>query len=505
MTYRIYTRVSTDEQVDGTSLQNQKITCIEFVKRLLSSKVTKENVDWVLYEECGASGGSMERPALTKLRREICQGDIVVTTKPDRLSRSIRDIIHLVLTEFEKKGVLYKTVEGSIDTQSPTGKLLFCQLASFADFERSLILERTIKGRRHRTLKDGKYSGGRPPYGYKLVEKQLYPDETEFPIAKRIFNLLLKGYGGKTICTILNAEKVPTRHGRPWERSMIYYMARSPLMTGRKCFARRGLINGTRRYKAMKDWEIAEEMTHEPIISDKERNIILAKMEARRTSFGSNRSISSGFLLSSIHCDHCGRKLIGNTARFKLASGEFKKLGYYQCITYQNVSKDLCPFRSIRQDRVEADVITKIRELVANYGNQAYVQKQIDAEMRRRAKENPDSRNLILKRVAEIDRNIHKWQRAFEHGGLSEKVAVERLNNLAREREQLIESAKQQEATNNQNILFEDKIEMLKQLAGNFNDLWASFTNEQRKQIVGFVVKDIRVDKDKNIAIEWKL
>ena len=91
-----------------------------------------------------ASGARHERPVLTKLLAELQKGDVLVTFKLDRLGRSL---LHLVKTlgDLEARGIGFETLDG-VSTQGPTGKLVLHILGSVAQFERQLLIERTMAG-----------------------------------------------------------------------------------------------------------------------------------------------------------------------------------------------------------------------------------------------------------------------------------------------------------------------------------------------------------------------
>lgn len=101
-----------------------------------------------------------ERPELDKMVAHLREGDTVVVWKLDRLGRSLRHLVNLV-GSFKEIGVDFVSINDQIDTTSSQGRLMFNIFASFAEFERELISERTKAGlanaRRH-----GR-KGGRKP------------------------------------------------------------------------------------------------------------------------------------------------------------------------------------------------------------------------------------------------------------------------------------------------------------------------------------------------------
>ena len=92
-----------------------------------------------------ASGGRFDRPALHRLLDELRPGDIVVVWKLDRLARSLKDMLTL-LDRIEAAGAGFRSLTEAVDTTTPPGRMMMQMLGAFAEFERSLIRERTLAG-----------------------------------------------------------------------------------------------------------------------------------------------------------------------------------------------------------------------------------------------------------------------------------------------------------------------------------------------------------------------
>lgn len=122
-----YARVSTKDQ--NLSLQ------LDALKKEGCEKIFQEK----------ATGGNADREELKKLLEHLREGDIVVIWKLDRLGRSLRDLVNLV-TDIQAKGAGLKSLNDSIDTTTPQGKLTFHLFAALAEFEREIIRERTKAG-----------------------------------------------------------------------------------------------------------------------------------------------------------------------------------------------------------------------------------------------------------------------------------------------------------------------------------------------------------------------
>jgi DNA invertase Pin-like site-specific DNA recombinase len=104
-----------------------------------------------------ASGARHERPVLSKLLAALEKGDVLVTVRLDRLGRSL---VHLVkvLEDLENRGIGFETLDG-VSTRGATGKLVLHILGSVAQFERQLLIERTMAGLQ--AARAGGRTGGR--------------------------------------------------------------------------------------------------------------------------------------------------------------------------------------------------------------------------------------------------------------------------------------------------------------------------------------------------------
>jgi len=134
----LYLRVSTDDQT--TKNQGRELGAV-------AARHGWEVVE--VFEDAGISGSKArdKRPALDRMLKGVVRGrfDIVAAWSVDRLGRSLTDLL-ATLGELHAKGVdLYLHQQG-IDTTTPAGKAMFQMMGVFAEFERSMIVERVKSG-----------------------------------------------------------------------------------------------------------------------------------------------------------------------------------------------------------------------------------------------------------------------------------------------------------------------------------------------------------------------
>ena len=92
-----------------------------------------------------ASGGRWERPELHRMLDQLRDGDTVVVWKLDRLSRSLKDVLHL-MDRITSAGAGFRSLTEAIDTTTAAGRMMMQMVGSFAEFERAMIRERTTAG-----------------------------------------------------------------------------------------------------------------------------------------------------------------------------------------------------------------------------------------------------------------------------------------------------------------------------------------------------------------------
>ena len=135
-----YARVSTQDQ----NLELQR----EALSKAGCKKVFEDKV----------SGTRADRPGLAKTLEMLREGDTLVVWKLDRLGRSVKQLVDLV-GDLHKHGVQFRSLTDSIDTGTPSGRFFFHVMASLAEMERELTVERTragLKGGRKPKMTDSK-------------------------------------------------------------------------------------------------------------------------------------------------------------------------------------------------------------------------------------------------------------------------------------------------------------------------------------------------------------
>ena len=239
----IYTRKSSEEglEQDFNSLHAQREACAAYV-------LSQASEGWLaqpeVYDDGGLSGGTLMRPALTRLLDDIVAGkiDIVVVYKVDRLTRSLLDFSKLV-EAFDKAGVSFVSITQSFNTTTSMGRLTLNMLLSFAQFEREVTAER-IRDKITASKARGMWMGGTPPLGYRpdgrtlaiveddaAVVRDIFTRYLELGNVRLLYNALLQEGIGVPMHCFKRALGFPSALPRPVAR---WVAARSPAVSSTK-------------------------------------------------------------------------------------------------------------------------------------------------------------------------------------------------------------------------------------------------------------------------------
>ncbi|MBL6459045.1 recombinase family protein [Belnapia sp. T6] len=217
----VYTRKSTEEGLEQefNSLDAQRDACEAYI-------ASQRAEGWVLvperYDDGGVSGGTLERPALQHLLRDIERGlvDVIVVYKLDRLSRSLMHFAKLVEV-FDTHSVTFISITQSFNTTTSMGRLTLNILLSFAQYERELIRER-VQDKVAASKARGMWMGGPVPLGYEVRDRKLVVNEAEAAWTRRVFELFADTGSGVETVRRLCAEGVLTKTGRPFDKGALY-------------------------------------------------------------------------------------------------------------------------------------------------------------------------------------------------------------------------------------------------------------------------------------------
>jgi site-specific DNA recombinase len=338
----IYTRVSTEEQAQsGTSLATQEAICLDKAARMgafVVGRFSDEGVSGALYQT---------RPGLQSAIRciETGEADVFLCANISRLSRD-GEHQSAIKKRIERTGGRIVFAEMEV-ADTPEGGLTFGIFGTFAEYERKLIRERTMRGKRRRAEEGIQPARGFQVYGYHIVSTGdvltgRYPaemlgkylrNEEEAQWVEEMYRRAYRGDSLRSIARYLTDNGVPTaRGGQVWYPSTILFVLRNPVHKGQPFYGtterhvdesrrERGLRADYSRPAPPEKWI---PLSAPPIVDE-------ATWDAVQRRLIQNKERKSGnpkrkYPLSGIvRCELCGRGMIGTTVKGA------KEYTYYVC------------------------------------------------------------------------------------------------------------------------------------------------------------------------------
>lgn len=210
-----YTRISKDDE---------KSVSLDYQRAEIERRCAQEGLTLTMIEtDEGLSGKSIKgRPAVQRVLQAVDarEVDVVVVWKSDRMSRDGLESLQIEKL-FLQKGVGYLSVmEGWLTSESVDDEFMSFIRAGLNQRERKLTAVRTrhaLQMKRER----GERIGGRPKYGWRVVNHELVPDPDEQEVLDRMRNLQTKGYSTREIVQELTKDGITTRKGTTWTQTQV--------------------------------------------------------------------------------------------------------------------------------------------------------------------------------------------------------------------------------------------------------------------------------------------
>ena len=297
----IWIRVSTEDQARGESPKNHEAR----------ARMYAELKGWTvveMYDLSGVSGKSVsDHPEAQRMFSDVVSGKIkgLIFSKLARLARNTRELLDFS-DFFQKHNANLVSLEESLDTSTPAGRLLYTVIGALAQWEREEISARVAASIPIRA-RQGKSTGGIGPFGYVWKENQLVPNPSEAPIVKRAYELYLELGRLKAVCSQLKEEGYRARKSDFKPQTLKRVLTDTTYKGLRR--ANYSKSKGNKKswvLKPEKDWVFTEV---EPIIDNDLWETVNALIFQRAQPFQNTLPKKSRFLFGGYFVCSCGPKM----------------------------------------------------------------------------------------------------------------------------------------------------------------------------------------------------
>lgn len=500
----IYTRVSTSMQVEGYSLDAQREKLRKYAD-YEGMTIAGE------YSDEGISGKNIKnRQEFQRMMNDIIIGkdgvSYVLVFKLSRFGRNAADVLNSLQT-MQDYGVNLICVDDGIDSSKDSGKLMISVLSAVAEIERENIRAQTMAGREQKA-REGHWNGGFAPYGYKLVNGELFIAEDEVEVIRTIFDRYIHTNEGlRGVAQYLN------RHGftkklrqnnstTGFSTSFVKRVLDNPVYAGKIAYGRRKTEKkiGTRNETHVveqSEYAVYDGL-HDAIVSEEDWELAQAKRKKtgykrEKVTDPNHAHVLSGLL----KCPCCGRNLYGNVMRAH--SRDKKTRYYYYCKNPVKATGHKCEFRTnIEQSEINAQVaaiisaMTKRKEFIdaikekigiaidtSEIENQL---QQIDAQLRKAE----GTKMRLERQMDEMDPDDPHYDRKMSDLQRRYDAQYDKIEEIDIQRDEI---ADQLHALRQEKISSENIFRMLMA----FDTLYESFSELEQKQFMQTFIERIDI------------
>ncbi len=501
----LYSRVSTEMQVDGYSLEAQTHGLKRYADR-------EEMIVIDTYEDAGKSGKSIEgRPDFKRMLNDISQGleiDYILVYKLSRFGRNAADILSS-LEYVQSYGVNLICIEEGIDSSMTAGRLLISVLSAVAEIERENIIEQTMNGRREKA-RQGRWNGGFAPYGYKLENGKLFIAEDEAETIRIIFDKFINtdmGYNGVAKYLNLQGIKKKVRQNSPlseWSAKTIKELIDNPIYCGKLSYGRRTKekVKGTKNeYRQVRtDNYILVDGEHEAIISIEDWNRAKEKRNTTGIKAPSKIGRDRAHLLTGIlKCPVCGSPMYTNKNTWTNKDGKYNERFYYVCSRTRQQRGKSCNYkRQLMKENIEPDVIMAIKLLVTNKEFAKEIKSRIGTQIDttqidKEIKNYETNLRQIENNKCRLENEIDSLPEDTKYRDRKLKDMNSRLDNLYNTIYELEDKIKESRAKRKSIEMSAITIDNIYKILLNFDKVYDRLNDDEKKTMIQGFIKEIQV------------
>ena len=497
----------------GESIENQIEMCKDYYLRHYGS-----DVDFIIYEDEGFSGGNTKRPKFQEMLSDIKlkKFDTLICYRLDRISRNVADFSS-TLELLQDNNIDFISIKEQFDTSTPMGRAMVYISSVFAQLERETIAER-VRDNMLQLAKTGRWLGGQEPFGFKS-EKITYIDENfnerslmklspvkdELEVVKLIFDKYLETNSITQVTNYLQDNLYKGKNGGDWGTTQVKKILSSAIYVisteethnylkslGINVYGEpngNGYLSYNKTRKMIFDRDITEWIyavaKHKGVIDSKTWLTVQSILEKnkhkkiKRTATGAN---NTALLTGILKCSKCGSNMIIKQGH-KSKTEEGKRYDYYVCSKKDNSRGKKCDNKNVRADRLDSIVLRELK----NY-NKDYLEESL-IEILNTATDNSNNINKINKLNLEISEketsisNLVKQLSSAPNEIVANYIMEEisKLSNDISEAKKLLEKLKENKETKKNDI---DNLNLILDMLNTFNGTFDFIEDIPQKRLM---------------------
>lgn len=428
MNVAIYARKSKATK-KGESISNQ----IELCKKYFTN-TTNEDVNFLIYEDEGWSGGNINRPQFTKMMNDakLKRFTALICYRLDRIARNVADFSSTYKI-LEENNIAFISITEQFDTSTIMGRAMINISATFAQIERETIAER-IKDNMLELSRTGRWLGGTPPLGFKSVQitennKKMYKleiVEDEMETVRLIYSLYPQYKSTVPIARYLVSNHIKGKNGGDFSRNTVLQILKNPVYCcsdaeSIKYFENKGSTlnciedkelglmvynkrKGGKKENPIDEWIIATGK-HPGVIQGTEWVNCQNILEEIKSKSSPRKATGNKFLLSGLlKCARCGSSMCS-------WSRTNKEIYYrsYRC-ELKNRAANRCDSKMVNAEDLEAFIIDlckninleEIIDVKKNKNNNATLKRELTS-LNKALAENDKLLQGLIKKLALLD------------------------------------------------------------------------------------------------------
>lgn len=503
----LYIRLSReddDKTLESESITNQKSLLLQYVK--------ENNLRiYDIYIDDGYSGTNFDRPDFNRLLNdiELSKINMVITKDMSRLGRDYIGTGNLIEKYFPEHNVRYIAVTDNIDTFLDSSNNDIAPFKAIMNDMYAKDISKKIRSSLKAKMKEGKWVGGRTPFGYdqdKDNKNHLVINTEQASVVKRIFDMCLEGLSFFKIAKQLTNEgiKTPAQYYSfewknnynlkcgEWHSKTIRDILTNRMYIGDMVQNRRAKVN----YKVKKviknnpnDYIVVEN-THDAII-DKDIFYEVQKRIPKNKGKISKKEIH--LLDGLLYCGDCGHR-ISIQSRRKKDNRCYTICNYYR--TYMTERR--CTTHSNNYDELEKTIITSLTNMCLNYINKDKIKNNVLDNLNEDNKESKKKElEILLNEIKQLNDNLD----IIYIDKLNKKITNDQFERVKLKLEN--ELSIKEKRYNEMNNVFNDNVskEMKNKMINEYINKFLSMEEPSRELIISLVDR-VDIYEDKRIEIK---